>query len=325
MHSTRPPVVVFGECLVDWFEGRAVPGGAPCNVARHLAALGLDPLFITRVGADANGALLRAELTRYGVRSASIQVDPDRPTGQVTVHQRPGGHEFEILADQAYDYIEPIEAAALAPSGHTPWLYFGCLAQRAALSRRTLALMRALVAHRAFVDLNWRAGQVSQQIAQSTLDCADELKVSAEELGLLLEWAGLESQFTRHRPQVGARCPGVAALLQDRRTMRLAVTHGVHGYALWDRAGRCRCSGAGTAPAPLVDTVGAGDAFSAIVLAGRVLDWPDEIALARANEFAGAICGLQGAVPADPGFYAPWRRRWGAGGSRSNTGSEHGR
>lgn len=59
-----------------------------------------------------------------------------------------------------------------------------------------------------------------------------------------------------------------------------------------------------------VDTVGAGDAFASIVLAGRLLGWPPPLSLSRANEFAAAICGVRGALPVGNDFYLDWRNRW---------------
>jgi fructokinase len=64
----------------------------------------------------------------------------------------------------------------------------------------------------------------------------------------------------------------------------------------------------------MVDTVGAGDAFSAVYLYGGAQGWPLETTLARANAFAGAICGIAGAVPQDTAFYQPWLARWNAAG-----------
>ena len=65
-------------------------------------------------------------------------------------------------------------------------------------------------------------------------------------------------------------------------------------------------------PAPpfIIDSVGAGDAFAAIFLLGRMRAWPLERTLARANAFAGAICTVPGAVPRDLAFYDTWEMRW---------------
>ena len=307
-----PRILVFGECLIDWFGDRGISGGAPCNVARHLGALGLRPVFLTRLGSDADGAALRAELERFGVHTWAVQTDPRHPTGRVLVHERDSGHEFEILRDQAYDFIEvPRDCSAFAGSPAAPtWLYFGTLAQRHAQSRSALQALRLGIIHRAFVDLNWRAGTTTQSLARSTLMQADELKVSADELGLLLQWAGLASPHTQSAPTPGTQCPGVAGLLLGKRVAHLLVTYGAGGYALFDSAGICRDSNEGARRQALVDTVGAGDAFSAIALAGLALGWPRKTALDRANEFAGAICGVRGAVPDDLVFYEGWRQRW---------------
>jgi fructokinase len=305
----HPPVIVFGECLVDRFEQATIPGGAPFNVARHLAAFGLNPLFITRIGADADGDLLRAALAACGVRGDGVQVDPLRPSGQVLVHTRADGHDFEILPDQAYDAMAPAE---LPPEmlSRPAWLYFGTLAQRSAQNRAALDDLRAGVAHQAFVDLNWRAGQVPPARALAMLDCADTLKLSADELGLLLSWRKLVSPHSARVPAAGARCAGVAALLAGRRVSRLIVTHGADGYAHWTADGSCEHAGAGLCVGAVMDTVGAGDAFSAITLAGLLLGWPMDRTLARANAFAASICTVRGAAPAQRDFYVSWARRW---------------
>jgi fructokinase len=312
-----PRVVVFGECLVDWFEGTAIPGGAPFNVARHLGGLGLEPLFVSRVGADAHGRLLLDELRRCGIDPDRVQLDALRPSGQVIVHARPGGHDFEILPDQAYDHIDWNPALARVLAGaraagdvRPTWLYFGTLAQRSAGNRATLQRLRAAWPHQAFVDLNWRDGQVGPQIALAALDQADEIKLSAEELELLLGWSNLPTADARQPARAGARSAALHDLLGGRRVRRVIVTYGAAGYASWNAGGICELHGTAAALPRLVDTVGAGDAFAAIALAGQLLGWPRAQALARANEFAAAICAVRGAVPDDPDFYARWKRAW---------------
>jgi len=312
--ATAGLAIIFGECLADVFGPTEVPGGAPYNVARHLAGLGLAPAFVSRVGKDALGQRLAAELRNLGPCHNFIQQDAVLPTGRVTVHADPAGHRFEILRDQAYDHIAwPAELPAHVARTSTtlPWLYFGTLAQRSATNRATLERLRREIPHACFVDLNWREGQLAPSLAQAALDQADELKLSSEELNLMLGWAGLGTHGERPPAPCAQPALPVQALLQGRRVRQLIVTYGAQGYALWNAGGVCEISGAAAPVAQLVDTVGAGDAFSAITLAGLLVGWPRATSLERASAFAAAICGIRGALPAEGGFYAPWRERWG--------------
>ena len=61
---------------------------------------------------------------------------------------------------------------------------------------------------------------------------------------------------------------------------------------------------------PVVDTVGAGDAFTSVMLLGLVRDWPLDITLRRAQDFASRIVGQRGAVVQDPAFYAEFISAW---------------
>ena len=62
--------------------------------------------------------------------------------------------------------------------------------------------------------------------------------------------------------------------------------------------------------APIVDSVGAGDAFSAVAIAGLLSDWPMDILLRRADAFARQILGIRGAVPQDDRLYEQARGSW---------------
>jgi fructokinase len=58
------------------------------------------------------------------------------------------------------------------------------------------------------------------------------------------------------------------------------------------------------------DTVGAGDAFSAVLALGINLEWPISVTLRRATEFAGEVCRHRGATQADCSLYDVQRARW---------------
>ncbi|QDL36874.1 hypothetical protein EUB48_05895 [Rhodoferax sediminis] len=177
-------VAVFGEMLVDRFESGPVVGGAPFNVARHLAAFGHAPLMLSAVGVDEHTALVMREFDRYGMRRDGVQITPDHPTGVVDVQTAPdGGHRFSIRFGSAWDFIEetPARAAATAldPAG---WLYAGTLALRSPVSRA--AAWAVLRSHPGpvYLDLNWREGQVPREVVLQAIDLADVLKVNDEEL-----------------------------------------------------------------------------------------------------------------------------------------------
>ncbi len=303
MTNQHTTIAVFGEALVDDFITEQVVGGAPFNVARNLAAFGLAPAMITRIGDDKAGALVRAEFERFGMSQQHLQADGAEATGRVLVERAGGQHRFTILPNQAYDHIEPVDAPAGASA-----IYFGTLVQRTHGSRAALQhLLRSSSAER-YLDLNVREGQVNERCVYESLREADIVKVNEEELQDLFGWY----THTRHdtadmnHPSLRAAC---ASLLRTFSLSAMIVTLGERGALLFQARGPTIVS-AGRAAVRIVDTVGAGDAFSAIFLLGRERGWPLEDTLARANEFAGAICGVSGAVPADLAFYQPFIARW---------------
>lgn len=297
--------LVFGEALVDAFPETLIPGGAPFNVACHLAALGLAPLLLSRIGADAGGDQLRVAASRHGLRLDGVQCEPMLGTARVLVHERPDGHVFEIPVDLAFDHIDAnaaLAAAADLAASDAAWLYHGTLALRSETSRAALAALRGSRRFRVFVDLNWReAGPTPAQIL-ALLHDIDVLKLSEAELTQLLGWLHLPAP-SQARPPVGSHHPALAALAERTGARWILVTHGGDGAALWSAEGRCHASVAAPRITSLVDTVGAGDAFSAYMLAALVHGQSAHQALAAAVAFASTSVGWRGAVPDDLGVY----------------------
>jgi sugar/nucleoside kinase (ribokinase family) len=303
-------VAVFGEALVDDFGDRQVIGGAPFNVARHLAALGQDALMLTRVGLDENGARMRAEFERFGLPMAGLQVDAALPTGRVSVERHSdGGHRFTILPRQAYDAIEAEPAVAAMTAAAPATLYFGTLAQREPASRDALGRLLAATDACRYLDLNVRTGQVTERCVFASLHAADIVKVNEEELQDLFGWYTHMRLPTDDMAGADVR-HACATLLRVFNLTGLIVTLGPRGAVYFGADGAYHATPAPSVPVQLADTVGAGDAFSAVFLLGRARGWPLDVMLARANAFAGAVCGIVGAVPDDRAFYRPFIERW---------------
>ena len=111
-------VIVWGEVLWDQFPDGAELGGAPANVAWHLAGLGAQVELVTRVGADADGARARARLTEHGVGLALAQIDPARATGAVAVTVHAGDLGRERAGQPAEPTPRPAVHQAVDQAGH---------------------------------------------------------------------------------------------------------------------------------------------------------------------------------------------------------------
>jgi fructokinase len=161
-----------------------------------------------------------------------------------------------------------------------------------------------------YLDLNVREGQITERIAHESLKLADIVKVNEDELQDLFRW------YTHTRPdtQSAGMQEACQTLMRTFGLQGLIVTLGERGAMYFSADGTVSANHECHAPARIVDTVGAGDAFSAVFLFGQLQRWPLPLTLARANAFAGAICGIAGAVPASVGFYAPWLQCWDHGG-----------
>ena len=304
------PVLVIGEALVDEFpDGVRVAGGAPFNQARWLAALGVPVRFVSRIGAaDAGAACLMASARRCGLADAGIQRDTIRPTGRVAVTLGAGGPAYAIEPDSAWDHIDAAAARAQARESDPAVVVFGSLALRAPATREAIeAVLGASTALR-FVDLNLRDTPDLQALAAQALKLADWVKLNDEELDRLLAW------FVCDGPPPAAgplRQQALAELAARFAVQRWIVTCGPRGWFTLDSEGRQDAVGDAPAVPMLVDTVGAGDAFSAVIVAGFAARWPLARALQGAAHLASAVCGVRGAMPDDAAFIDHWRRQLG--------------
>lgn len=285
--SSAASVAVLGEALVDAYpDGSQVPGGAPFNVARWLSAFGVPTLFITRLGLDAAAQALRAEMALLGLPLRGVQADELQPTGLVQVLPAADpqqGHRFEIAAESAWDHIDA-EAALPLLQAHAPRLVcYGSLALRHAVSRAALTRCLAATPALRVLDLNLREVPGLPALAEEALHLADWVKVNDEELQRLHGWFGSGS---------------LQGLSQRFGVQRWVVTRGAQGWFTADGEGRIDAEGAAEALVQLQDTVGAGDAFTAAVLAGQAHGWPLQASLQAANRLAAAVCTWRGALPA---------------------------
>ena len=307
-------VVLVGEALVDEFHDGSVAGGAPFNVARSLAALGGRSItLVTRLGADdAAGRQILRSMRRFGLGEAGLQSDACLATGRVTVSEQVGkGHVFTIHGPAAWDALDLDPALRQLEAVQPRFFYFGSLAQRAASSRNTVRALAERAAELGavrYLDLNLREGCSEPELALQSLLRADWLKVNDQELSQLFSWFGAPGDTVLE--PLGASSALRAAvqnLMAQFELQQLILTRGAAGYVLFNARGQVLYEGQGQVLPELVDTVGAGDAFSAMLLAALLADQPMAQALVLANSYAAGICAVRGPIPADDAFFTPWR------------------
>lgn len=294
-------ILLFGEVLADIFDDRKVFGGAPFNVARHLQVFGLHPVLITRTGNDELRRELLAVIKDAGMDDCGIQLDVSHPTGQVMVHMEGREHRFEILPEQAYDYIHAGITHMITLAVRPQLIYFGTLAQRSAKSAQALgALIRSSNAPR-FLDVNLRKPWYDAPILERSLRRANLVKINQEELDILTSLFRLSGKNQVQNADALVRCFGLD---------RVLVTCGEQGAWLLDNEGKVEGVEGSASSRPLMDTVGAGDGFASVYILGLLRGWPATLTLSRANDFAATLCEIRGAIPDSPEFYEPFIKDW---------------
>jgi fructokinase len=286
---------IFGEVLFDVFPGgERVLGGAPFNVAWHAQAFGLAPHFISRVGSDAAGDSVIAAMHHWGMHLDGVQQDPEHPTGMVRISLTADNEPaYDIVPQCAYDFID---GAALPPGGACRLLYHGTLAMRNEVSRRALETLKQKDTAGTFIDVNLRAPWWDRDAVIANLAGVRWTKLNSHELGLLIPDAAgpdeaMELFMQRHAPEL------LIITLGDAGALAVTVA-GETARAEPDRRH------------PVVDTVGAGDAFASVVLLGIMRHWPLPLIMQRAQSFASAIVGMRGATVSDMAFYQPFLENW---------------
>ena len=278
--------VSWGEVLWDLFPDAERLGGAPANVAYHLAALGRETALVSRVGDDPPGRRAREALAGAGVDVSAVQKDAERPTGAVEVRIEGGEARYRLRAGCAWEHIEFDGAAARAVAGARA-ICFGTLSQRQAAARGALeaALAARAAGCLAVCDLNLRPGEQDRDLVFWALGAADLVKLNER------EEAQLAAMFDT-RDVVGW-------LLGPLGMQEVALTRGAAGCTLFTAAGQ-KFDQAGFPAPPGGDTVGCGDAFTAVWIDHRLAGGEPAAALDAACRYAAFVAGQPGATPPIP-------------------------
>lgn len=277
-----------GEVLWDIIRGEQHIGGAPFNLAAHLARLDCRAGVLTRIGDDALGRAALDAMLRLGVDTTLVQVDPHRPTGWAKVELNDDGvASYRFPDDPAYNFIEAdgpmLETLARS---NLDAICFGTLQQKGLRTRESLMrLLQRVPARQVLYDVNIRLDFYPEDVLRQSLAFSTVVKLNADEA-----------------PLVARRLYG-SALSEADFALRLAaefpvrvlcVTKGGDGCTVYSQ-GQIR--NLATEPVQVADTVGAGDAFSAAFLDHYCRTGDPFAAAERGNLLGAYVASRPGAVP----------------------------
>lgn len=285
----------FGEILWDCLPSGKHVGGAPFNVAAHLAQLGASVALISAIGRDPLGdeILQVARDKKVNIDFVS-RVRIGLPTGTViaTLDEK-GNATYELVQPAAWDEIK-VSAKALTAVAKARALTFGSLTGRSPYNLEQLDRLLQVMGPLKFFDVNLRPPFVDPPLVIDLAKRADVIKLNDGEVGKLAAWlqTGEAGHNTPHTPdEIAQAC---ATIADATNVSRICVTLAEEGAALWDRGNLV------TAPAPKVtvkDTVGAGDAFMAGLMVGLTSGMDVRKVLGNACRLGAFVASHYGATP----------------------------
>ena len=283
----KPLVIGMGEALWDVLpEGRKI-GGAPANFAFHAGQAGMDARVVSAVGRDALGDETLLTLQQKGLNTDAV-ARVDFPTGMVQVTLSEGGiPQYDICEGVAWDNI-PFTPALDELARNAQAVCWGSLAQRSEVSRnciyRFLDAMPSEQGRLKVFDINLRQHFYSIDVIEASCQRANVLKINEEELVIVSELLRLGT------PLVEQQC----RLLMERFSLdMLVLTCGCNGSYIFTPV---ETSFRVTPLVQVADTVGAGDSFTATLVADLLKGASVGVAHEQAVQLAAYVCTQQGAM-----------------------------
>jgi fructokinase len=286
MQPEQAPILGLGEILWDLLPTGRQLGGAPFNFAFHCHQLGHPSVVVARIGEDDLGRAIRDALRALALPDTFLQHDPDHPTGTVTVAlDERGQPTFTITPEVAYDYLA-WDASLEALFRQARAVCFGTLIQRQPTARATVQKVLSVARNALLIyDVNLRQHFYSREVIEASLHASRWAKLNDSELLVLRDLLGLR----------GSSDAELVARLRTRYTLDLvALTRGERGCLVQSAGAEVDLLGV---PVRVVDTVGAGDAFTAGLLVSTLEGKSLAEAAAFANRLAARVAGSAGGTP----------------------------
>ena len=276
-------IVGIGEILWDMLPSGKALGGAPANFAYHAGRLGEEGWAVSAVGDDALGREILELVASKGLHSMIAVTDKPTGTVQVELDDR-GVPAYNIMEDVAWDNI-PFTPEMEELAKRADAVCFGSLIQRMNSRPSVMRFIRAMRPDALKVfDINLRQHYYSCEVIVESLMLADILKINDEEIRIVAGMLGLsDDAVTACRELIGSFGLRLVILTKGPEGSEVITADKVIPQGVDD--------------VEIVDTVGAGDSFTAAFtvayLRGDTLAEAQRLASATASY----VCSRKGAMP----------------------------
>jgi fructokinase len=288
--NKKPIVAGIGELLWDMLPSGKQLGGAPCNFAFHAMQTGCESHVISAIGQDELGEELIQTFKSLGLSDRYIQKN-EFPTSKVTILLNEQGQpDYTIHEQVAWDHIQwNQEMGQLAEKLDA--ICFGSLAQREPESRNAIvSLLNSVKSDCLKVfDINLRQHYFSKELVLQSIVLSDVLKLNDDELPVVADFAGITGDLHSQLDQIISRYD----------LKYIVYTMGSKGSVV---ASPSEYSKVEAPVVQVADTVGAGDAFTAVFISGILNGYPLALVHQKATEIAALVCSRKGATPEIPNF-----------------------
>jgi fructokinase len=281
-------IIGLGEVLWDVFPDGPRFGGAPANMVCAIAGLMGDEAnvsMVSAVGSDVLGIDAFESLKKRNVDVSALQTN-SFPTGTVTVNLDESGQAtYQFAKNCAWDNITWSESLTeLGASSHA--VCFGSLAQRGDKTRDTMQQFIRVIPESALkiCDINLRAPFYTADTIKQSLELANVLKLNEEELPIIADILDISGDTY-----------GLLKTIQQQYQLHsIALTQGAEGAILIHHDQLVEVP---IVPTTVVDTVGAGDSFTAAFTLGLLQEKPLEDIARFATQVSSYVCSQRGATP----------------------------
>tara|TARA_B100001996_G_scaffold142278_1_gene108213 strand:- start:1820 stop:2710 length:891 start_codon:yes stop_codon:yes gene_type:complete len=275
--------ICFGEILWDIFPNEKKIGGAPLNIALRLESLGVKSLIVSQIGADSLGQNLIHKIEKK-INTKLISVSKDFPTGKVKVEiDNNGDANYSIEYPSAWDKIKNSSTLKKEVS-KTDLFIYGSLACRDLVSRKTLLNLLQYSKFKV-LDVNLRPPHYDFSTIEMLMINADFIKFNDDELLIISKKIGSNFKTIEEN---------IKYISEKTKTKKICVTKGDKGAVLFVNNKFYSHNGF---KINVVDTVGSGDSFLAVLITEILNNTSPEKSLEKACAVGAIVAKEKGANP----------------------------